>query len=160
MTRMRKSGDWTFLGVARPCWERGRPVRNRGRRPLQRPLAAPGRTGRPRSQRLSPGSEASLWTAAGSEGRRSQARRRFGSGAVARKPLPEPLFGNGAKAPPPLCSSGAVQREPGLRIENAPPPDSRRPGNDVNHFTDRSPGGLLPPITLARSSSSAASAFR
>ena len=92
----RGTGDWTFLGVTKPRWERGRPVRNRGRRPLQRPLAAPGRARRPRSQRghvkhtlrvesVCSANEAHPWvgsvfgTAAGSEGRRSRARRRFGS---------------------------------------------------------------------------------
>ena len=42
-----KFGDWTFLGVAKQSWERGRPDRNRGRRPLERPPVAPGRPARP-----------------------------------------------------------------------------------------------------------------
>jgi len=43
-------GDWTLFGAPKPPWERGRPARNCGRRPLERPPAAPGRAGRPRSQ--------------------------------------------------------------------------------------------------------------
>jgi len=39
---------WQLFVV--PRWERGRPVRNRGRRPLERPPAALGRARRPRSQ--------------------------------------------------------------------------------------------------------------
>ena len=76
--------------------ERGRPVRNRGQRPPQRPFAAPGRARRPRSQRghvkhtlrvvpvcsaneAHPWVGSVFWTAAASEGRRSRARRRFGA---------------------------------------------------------------------------------
>lgn len=46
-------GAWRLgiLGrVAKPPWERGRPVRNRGRRPLERPAVAPRRARRLRSQ--------------------------------------------------------------------------------------------------------------
>ena len=40
--RLRAGAEPTSLGVTKPPWERGRLVRNRGRRPLQRPLAARG----------------------------------------------------------------------------------------------------------------------
>jgi hypothetical protein len=87
-----QGGGWEIgrfgSGEATP-WEGGRPVRNRGHRPLQRPSVASGRARRPALPGVAVESVCSaneacpwvgsvLWIAAASEGQRSLARRLFG----------------------------------------------------------------------------------